>query len=205
MKVQVTPLLMRQGMVRIAIEQLGKEPLMVEVEPEREFDDFGRSISAQVIGDGYSRAADTLDERQAKRLIRAAYGGDAKTLDDADALRAKQARPFAHLNEGRGAVAHSHLGQEPLPQRMMPAAAELDTPAVAAARASSVELAPLSHVEAAKTIKAMIGEDWVPADHFIWLQQRYPDGVSPDHIETIVEELRSPHGGTPLQLLKGGK
>jgi hypothetical protein len=189
MTVSVTPLLLRNGGVRIAIDQFGKDPLVVEVEPVREFDAFGRSMGAQVIGEGYSRTADTADERQAKSLIQAAYGDDARTLDDADALRAKQARPFAHLNNGRGAVAHSHIGHSDLPQRLLPAAAELDTPAVAAARATRIELAPLSHVEAAKAIRALIGNAWQPAEHFAWLQQRYPAGVMPDQIESIAADL----------------
>ncbi|MCL1861812.1 MAG: transposase [Proteobacteria bacterium] len=203
MQVTVTPLLLREGMLRVEIDRFGSDPLVVEVEPERDFDDFGRSLTAQVIGEGYSRASMTGDERTEKHLLEAAYG-EGVTADKADKLRAKQVRPFAQLNNGRGAVAHSHLGKTELPQRLLPAGMEADTPALVAARAAQVELRPLSHVEAAKELKAMLGDGWRPADHFRWLQQRYPDGVQPDQVDAISAELRGKHA-MPLQLLSGGK
>ena len=203
MQVQVTPLLLRDGMLRVEIERFGSDPLVVEVEPERDFDDFGRSLSAQVIGEGYRRAAMTADERTEKHLLEGAYG-EGTTADKADRLRAKQARPFAQLNNGRGAVAHSHLGQDELPQRLLPAGKDADTPALAAARAARLELRPLSHVEAAKALKALVGDGWNPAGHFAWLQQRYPDGVHPDQIDAIAIELRTPHA-KPFQVLSGRK
>lgn len=204
MTVTVKPLLMRGGAVRVGIERLGNDPLVVEVEPVREFDAFGRSLSAQVIGEGFARAAMTADEKTEKHLLEAAYG-DGTTADKADALRAKQARPFAQLNDGRGAVAHSHLGACDLPQRLLPEAKELDTPALAAARASRVELRPLSHVEAAVAVKALVGDLWNPAKHFAWLQQRYPEGIPPGQVEAIAADLKNGGRGTPLQLLQGGK
>ena len=203
MPVTVKPLLMRDGAIRVEIERLGSAPLVVEVEPVRAFDAFGRSLTAQVIGEGYNRAAMTADERTEKHLLETAYGAGT-TADQADAHRAKQTRPFAHLNDGRGAVAHSHLGQTELPQRLLPDATEPETPALAAARAARVELRPLSHVEAAKAIKALIGDRWNPADHFAWLQQRYPEGVQPDQIEVIVADIAGKHAMS-LRLLKGVK
>jgi hypothetical protein len=207
--VSVTPLLLRQGAVRIGIDRLGDDPLVVEVEPERDFDEFGRSLAAQVIGDGYARAADTGDERQAKRLIRTAYGDDAGTLDDADVLRAKQTRPFGHLNSGHGAIAHSHLGQSDLPTRLLPEGQELNTPVIAAARATNVALVPLTHVEAACRIRALVldaGGEW-PAERFQWLCQRFPDGVPADQVEALATEATGPRAAhaTALQLLQGGK
>ncbi len=68
-------------------------------------------------------------ELAARQMIAAAYSG-AKTLDDADALRAKQAQPFAHLNDGKGLVAHSHLGKAAVPVRLLPRAGEVQTEAV---------------------------------------------------------------------------
>jgi transposase InsO family protein len=206
MEVRVKPLLLREGAIRVEVDRLGEEPLLVEVEPVREFDASGRSLSAQMVGEGFSRAPETLDEATAKRLNAAAYGAEGATLDAADALRAKQARPFGHLNAGKGVVAHSHLADIDLPQRLLPDGAELDTPAVAAARATRVELAPLTLVEAAKAIKALIGEAWMPAVHFQWLRQRYPDGVPPEQIESIAANLQGPHGGKhqAFQIVKGG-
>ncbi len=44
--------------------------------------------------------------------------------------RAKQAQPFAHLNDGKGLVAHSHLGKAAVPVRLLPRAGEVQTEAV---------------------------------------------------------------------------
>ena len=206
-QVRVAPLLLRDGAVRIEIDRLGQEPLMVEVAPERDFDDYGRPMSAQVVGEGYARAKETLDERVAKQLAQAAYG-DGTSVEDAEALRAKQAKPFAHLNDGRGVIAHSHLGTTPLPQRLLPTAQELNTPAVAAARGARVELAPLSHVEAAKVIKQKVesaGGEWQP-EYFRWLAQRFPEGVPQDQVDNIAAELSGSNAGMkrPLRVVAGG-
>lgn len=206
MTVRVAPLLLRNGLLRVEIDRLGQEPLMVEVEPERNFDEFGRTDSAQIIGEGFSRAAETGDEAIAKKLVQAAYG-DGTTLDDADALRAKQARPFAHLNDGRGIVAHSHLGREELPERILPTARPLETPQIAAARRARVEVVPLSIEEAARLIKPLFeaaGGKW-SADHFRWLAQRYPEGVAPDQVREIAAEMSGPRAAslTPLRAVGG--
>lgn len=200
--VRVAPLLLRDGLLRVEIDRLGDEPLLVDVEPERDFDEFGRSMSAQVVGEGFSRAKETADELVAKQLVQAAYGAGT-SVDDADALRAKQAKPFAHLNEGRGVIAHSHLGKTELPQRLLPTAQPLDTPQVVAARGARVELAPFSHVEAAKLLKARVGDAWT-ADRFAWLAQRFPDGVPQDQIDGIATELSGPAADLkqPLRVLR---
>lgn len=203
-KVRVAPLLLHDGMLRVEIDRLGQEPLLVDVEPERDFDDFGRSLSAQVVGEGFSRAKETADELVAKQLVEAAYG-KGTSADDADALRAKQTKPFAHMNDGKGVIAHSHLGKTDLPQRLLPAAKELNTPEVAAARGSRVELALLNHVEAAKIIRSRLGDEW-QATHFQWIAQRFPEGVPQDQVDRIVVDLSGPNSGQkqPLRVVAGG-
>ena len=54
-----------QEFARISIERLGQEPLLICVQPETEFDDFGRPASAPVAGQEYARA------RQRRRAGRA--------------------------------------------------------------------------------------------------------------------------------------
>lgn len=174
-KVRVSPLLLRDGTVRIEIDRLGQEPLTVEVEPERDFDAFGRPLSAQVVGE-YSRAKETAGELAAKQLAQAAYGLGV-SVDDADGLRAKQTKPFAHMNDGKGVIAHSHLGKTELPQRLLPNAHELNTPDITAARRARVELVPITSVEAAKRLRGELGDRWT-AGHYQWLASRYPAGMS---------------------------
>ena len=89
---------------------------------------------------------------------------------------------------------------------LLPTAQELNTPDVAAARGSRVELVPLSLVEAAKQIKPRVeaaGGEWKP-EFFQWLKQRYSDGVPQEQLDMIVAELSGPGAAskTPLRVVK---
>ncbi|WP_184415186.1 DDE-type integrase/transposase/recombinase [Rhodocyclus tenuis] len=201
--VRVAPVLLRNGLLRVEIDRMGDEPLIVEVEPERDFDAYGRCESSPVIGEEYSRAKQTADEAIARKLEQAAYG-EGVTADDADALRAKQVTPFAHMNGGRGVVAHSHLGQCDLPERILPPPQTLETPQIAAARKARVEVQPLSVEELARQLKKLVeadGGEW-SVDRYRWLSQRYPDGAQPDQVKDIAAELAAPRAGHPLQIVR---
>ena len=197
-QVKVWPLLLKDGTVRVEISRIGGEPLLIEVPAVTEFDEYGRDINAQMIGE-YSRATTTADEAADKRLAQAAFGEDA-TRDTAEVSRAKQARPFAHLNDGKGLVAHSHLGQAELPQRLLPAATPLDTADIAAARGNKVEFPPLSLVEFAKSM----GRDW-QASFAAVVTQRYPDKRIPSNEVDALKArlLRGEHA--PLVVVGGMK
>jgi hypothetical protein len=198
-KLTVTPLLLRDGLLRVEIPRAGAEALVVEVEPVRDFDEAGRNAAAQVIGQGYARMPESASEAIARRLAVAAFG-EGTTVDGAEALREKNAKPFAHLNGGKGLTAHSHLGTEEAPQRLLPAAGEVATEAVRAAGRAvrEVQLEPLNHVEAAKRLRAMVGSSWT-AEHFAWLAQRHPAGVQEEALQGIAEEIR---GGKQLTALR---
>lgn len=183
MEVKVWPLLLKSGAVRVEISRIGGEPLLVEVQPDSAFDQFGNSMSAQVKGE-YSRAPQSLTEAAEQRLAQAAFGADA-TRDSAEQSRAKQAKPFAHLNDGKGLVAHSHLGQADLPQRLLPNATPLETDQIAAARAARTEFPPLSLVEFSKSM----GSDW-KREFAAIVVQRYPDKRIPSgEVEALKERL----------------
>jgi hypothetical protein len=195
MTVKVCALLLKDGALRVEIPRIGGDPLLVEVQPDSAFDQFGNSMAAQIKGE-YSRAPQSLTEAADQRLAQAAWGADA-TPDTAEQARAKQARPFAHLNDGRGLVAHSHLGREQLPQRLLPAAATLDTEQVRAAREARTEFPPLSLVEFAKGM----GRDW-SASFAAVVMQRYPDGKIPaTDTESLKQRLL---GGEATALVVAG-
>ena len=182
-QVKVWPLLLKDGAVRVEIACIGGEPLLIEVPAVAVFDEYGRDINAQMIGE-FSRAAATADEAAERRLAQAAYGDDA-TRDSAEKSRAKQQRPFAHLNEGKGLVAHSHLGQADLPQRLIPAAMPLDTDQIAAARNTRIEFPPLSLIEFSRSM----GGDWRKEFAAVVLQ-RYPDKRIPSgEVEALKTRL----------------
>lgn len=198
-KVTVAPVLLRDGVLRVSIDRAGAEALVIEVEPQRDFDSFGRSADAQVIGEGYKRAPETAGESVARRLAVAAYG-DGMTVDKADEKREAGARPFAHMNGGKGLTAHSHLGQEEAPARLLPAAGEVSTEAVRAAGRAvrSVQAEPLTQIEAAKRLRALVGDAWTP-EHFAWLAQRHPGGVQEEALQGIADEIK---GGKPKTALR---
>jgi len=67
------------------------------------------------------------------------------------------------------------------------------------------EIPPLSHVEAAKQLKARIGQSWTAAS-YAWLAQRWPDGVPAQEIDDIAAQLSGPAlaKAQPLRLVSGG-
>lgn len=175
---RVTPLLMQQGALRIEIERLGAEPLLVQVTPDREFDAYGRPLCAPVAGERYAKAKMTASERAAVTLCAAAWG-DGTTVEGAEKKRAEQARPFGHLNDGKGIVAHSHLGKNDLPQRLVPHAVEVQTPQVQSLRsqAASVHIM-LTVPQAVRCIKDRLG-DAAPADLYAQIAAAFPAGNVP--------------------------
>ncbi|WP_204511148.1 DDE-type integrase/transposase/recombinase [Aeromonas hydrophila] len=201
-KVRVTPLLMQQGALRIEIDRLGAEPLLVQVEPEREFDEYGRPLSAPVAGEEYARAPQTASERAANTLAAAAWG-DGTTVDEAEKKRAEQARPFGHLNDGKGLVAHSHLGQADLPRRLVPNAGEVQTPQVQQlqSKAASVQMM-LTVPEAVRAIKERLG-DAAPADLYSQVKAAFPDGNVPQSWAdqwAITPAATGTHGSSVIEL-----
>ena len=185
-EVTVTPLLLKGGAVRVSIERLGREPLLVEVMPEVDFDQAGRPMSATVFGERSAMPHDA-SVATAKQLVQAAYG-DGTSLEDAEAKRRTNTRPFAHLNDGKGVVAHSHLGTEELPTRLQRQAQELDTPAIAAAR-TTPQLAPITVTAAAMQLRGMLGRN-LEAEEHKWLRSQYAEGVPPEAMDGIAARLR---------------
>jgi hypothetical protein len=176
--VRVTPLLMQQGALRVEIEVLGKESLLVQVTPESDFDAYGRPLSAPVAGEEYARAPATASERAASTLSAAAWG-DGTSVDDAEKKRAEQARPFGHLNSGRGIVAHSHLGKADQPHRLLPAAGEVQTLEVQSLhrQVPAVQIM-LTVPEAVRSIRDRLG-DAAPADLYAQISSAFPAGNVP--------------------------
>lgn len=177
-KVRVTPLLLQEGALRVEIDRLGQEPLLVQVQPETDFDAYGRPVSAPVVGETYARAKETASERVARGLAQTAWGTDA-TVESAEQLRAKQARPFAHLNDGKGIVAHSHLGKSDLPTRILPAADDVGTSQVQRLQSQMQKVQIMLTVpEAVRSIKDRLG-DAAPSDLYVQIKGAYPAGHVP--------------------------
>jgi len=199
-KVRLTPLLMQQGALRIEIERLGAQPLLVQVEPQGEFDEYGRPLSAPVAGQEYARAPQSAGEKAARTLAQAAWGQGA-TVEGAQQMRAKQQKPFAHLNEGRGLVAHSHFGQADLPQRILPVAQDVQTPEVLHLQRQEQKVQVMYTVpEAVRAIRERLGAT-APADLYSQIKAAFPAGHVPQEwaeqwgLATATGTHGSAHGG----------
>ncbi|MBP6705904.1 MAG: transposase family protein [Achromobacter sp.] len=155
--------------------------------------ELGFSEKAAVFGESYKRHADTPAQTALKDIEQLVTGTDSQAA--AEAARKAKSLPF-----GGQLDPYKHIDDATLPTYLPRRGTAHDLVA------PKVELPPLSHVDAAKQIKPRVesaGGEWT-ADHFRWLQQRYPAGVPQDQLDTIVAELSGPRAGhqKPLQLLR---
>lgn len=196
-KVRVAPMLLGDCVLRIELDRLGQTPLQVDLSPEREFDVYGRQLSAVVLGDEYKSAPHTAATEARKQLAQTTYGAGT-SLEDAEKLRAKNARPFAHFNDGKGVVAHSNLGAGELPARLLPAAAAVATVDLSAVRAAqAVRL--LTQFEAAQALKAMGLA--LSGELIATLKTLHPEGVPEDQLDALFGRLSVRRG---LRVVNGG-
>ena len=199
-KVRVSPLLLGDGLLRVEIDRYGQAPLHVDVAPERAFDDFGRPLSAAVLGEEYKSAPHTAAQEAAKKIAQAAYG-TGTSLDKAEQLKTKNVRPFQHLNDGAGVVAHTHLGKGELPTRLLPEALPIKTADLAALR-SQHAVATITVFEAARKLVKEEGLV-MTAELIATLKSLHPDGtVSEDQIKPLAARLTVRAG---LRVVGGGQ
>ena len=156
-------------------------------------DENGFSEKAAVFGESYKRHADTPAQTALKDIEQLVTGTDSQAA--AEAARKAKSLPF-----GGQLDPYKHIDDATLPTYLPRRGTAHDLVA------PKVELPPLSLVEAAKQIKPKVessGGEWT-ADRFRWLQQRYPDGVPQEQLDTIVAELTGPRAGLqrPLQVLR---
>lgn len=145
-----------------------------------------------VIGQGFKAQADSAVDTARKDIRKEAYG--VETQLEVDAKRKAKAPAF----EGSLNV-FADIEQATVPDYMPRRGRDLGIDA------SRREIAPLNLVDAAKQIKARVGDAWTAA-RFQWLAQRFPDGVPQDQIDGIVAELSGPTSGLkqPLKVVAGG-
>jgi hypothetical protein len=196
-KVVVSPLLLGDAVLRVELEHVGKDTEHVDVSPEREFDAFGRPMSATLIGSERRTAPHNAAQEAAKRIAVATYG-EGTSLDDAEKLKTKNARPFMHLNEGRGVVAHTHLGKNELPPRLLPEPQPIKTAELQALRTHHVSRV-LTHFEAAQSLKELGVA--MSAELVGTLKSLHPEGVLEDELSALAARLTVRAG---LRVVAGG-
>lgn len=172
-EVRVRPLLFGECAIHIRASRYDGEDLIYRVEPELNYDRFGRPMSAPVIGQEYKSLPDTAIEHAAKRMTALAYPDQ-----DADQARAKQEAPF-----GGSLNAHSHLADIQHPTALPKRGTAMNVPMTAQA-----EEKPLTHAEAANLLRGMV-PDW-GREHMLRLKAGWPEGVMEQDLEQVAATLR---------------
>lgn len=154
----------------------------------REHDEAGQPLSAPVWGEEFKRLPDTVVDKAAKLADRTAFPG----LNEKEIKKAKDtnAVPFGGLN------AHSHLKDVFIPDYLDRRGTELHVP-----DRTRVEIVPLSHVEAGRSLVRMLGRP-LSAEEFALVRRRYPEGVPETELEALADSLNIPTTPTRLQVVK---
>ncbi len=182
---KVSPMLLGDCVLRVEITLNNQSPLHVEVKPERDFDAFGRTMSAVVMGEERRTAPHTAAQEAAKQIALTAYGST--SLAEAEAKRTKNVRPFAHFNDGKGVVAHSHLGADDLPSRLLPAPQAIESIDADSLHASKVQRV-LKGFELAATLADMGIE--MSRERNALVAQLHPNGVPEDALPALCARLQ---------------
>lgn len=162
------------------------------VVPVVEKKDGGFDVDAPIIGQNFKSFADTRAQTNSKRLESIITGTNTELA--AKAKRKAKALPFD------GSIApYAHIDNDALPTPLPRQGVQHEL------AAPKIVFQPLGIVEAAKRLRAELGEAWT-AERFAWLSQRYPAGVPEEQLATIIDELSGTSAGlkTPFKLVAVG-
>lgn len=138
----------------------------------------GFKATSAIIGETFKSHADTPAQKARKTIEQLVTGSESQ--EEAAAARKARALPF------NGEIdPHKHITDTVLPSYMprRGVASPITTP--------TVEIQPLSHVEAAKLLRGQMGSAWT-ADSMAWLKTNYPNGVPEEQLDAITQQLRMP-------------
>lgn len=143
------------------------------------------------IGAGYNALAESQAEKAKKVLDQIATGTD--SVEAAELAKKAKVTPFG------GAIdPFKEQAATALPTYLPKRGTELETRVTVA----TVEIKPLTYVEAAKILRSRLGSSW-SADSLAWLKSEYPNGVPETELDAIVGRLQAP--ARPGLRLVGGE
>ncbi len=151
----------------------------------------GFAHDAPVIGEEFKSHGDSPLDSNWKTILKDAYG--AETQLEVDKKKKAKVPAFdGQLNVF--ADVEATPVPEYLPRRGRDLSVEL----------AHRDVAPLTHIQAAKKLKAALGDAWT-TERYQWMAQRYPDGVPESEIDGIVTQLSTdnPQRKTPLRKVVG--
>lgn len=160
----------------VATDADGREVFYVV--PEVKHDENGFAVGSPVIGQGFKRHADTPAQTARKEADRLAMG--AETDEEAQQARKDGAIPF-----GGRLKPYQRIDDAQLPTFMPRRGTQHDLVM------PTIEIPPLNHIEAAKQLRARLGDAWTP-ESMSWLKANYPNGVLEDQLDAITHQLRKP-------------
>jgi hypothetical protein len=143
-------------------------------------DQNGFAETSRMIGAEYAALPETPSQKAKKMLDQLATG--TTSVEAAErALKAK-AVPFGGEIDP---FKQAELTQLPtwLPKR----GTDLEVRTTVA----TVEARPLTHIEAAKRLRNLLGEAWT-AESLAWLKAEHPEGVPEDQLDAIAQQLKTP-------------
>lgn len=151
-------------------------------------DAYGFPEGAPIIGESFSPAGKTTAERNRDELLRETYRTTGQsalpTIEDAKKLRKQHAQAFDGRLDPMASIEATQL-PEYMPRRGTPIGHE--------PRQLVAQL--LTHVEAAKRLRAALGEAYGP-HVYAWLTQRHPDGVPEDQLSAITSQFGTKTDGS---------
>lgn len=155
--------------------------------PIKRRNELGYWDDSPVMGEEFKSHAMTTPEKTLARLAERSSADQA-----ADGVRRAKPMPFGGRIDPFKPLAETFT-PEMFPRK----------PDAVHSLATKLVVPPLSHVEAAKLLKAKVGDAWT-ADRFAWLAQRFPEGVPQDQIDDIAAELSGPAADLkqPLRVLR---
>lgn len=180
MKVLVMVNPYRAPSVDVAVKDERGDETVWTIEPV-EMDEAGFRIDAAVWGQEHKALPETVADRNTKEIEAAGVVAGRKT----------GVAPY-------GLDIEADISAAPAPAYLPRRGRDLGLDA------ARREIPPLSHVEAAKALKATLGQAWT-ADRYAWLVQRYPGGVPADQIDEIAARLAAPStpAGAVLKVVGG--
>ncbi len=189
-KVQVRSLVYGDCAIQIQVPRYDGEMITYRIEPDRDYDRFGQSLSGSIIGAEYKAIADTEIEHAAKAMDHMAYPDMDK--DEVKAARNRKTTPFANKLD-----AHSYLEKIEMPTFMPKQGSEIETP-----EHLQAEVPKLSAIAAMLRIAGAIRRN-LTEDENAFLQARYAEGVPEDQIDSLIDQFLNPTETMP-KLASGG-
>ena len=175
--VSVRPLVYGELAIQIELPRFDGEPLVYRVEPEREFDDFGRPLSAAVFGEEMKSHADTPAMKAGKAMDELAFPDQ-----DADKARQKKVVPF-----GGEIKAHSYLQEVEQPSYLQRPGVDIATPAHAAPAAPRM----LDSTVVMLRVRSELGRN-LTAEENQFMTARFAAGVPEDQLDALIDQFKNP-------------